>query len=181
MKLALASMLLLVPALAYADPDPKNGQCELTASGAKEAHETIPGNGNGSVMSEYWFGDAEKAEAAKQKGATKDAVDALKLLTINCQGKDIRVSIVPGEGATAKTIPFAAKTYKLAKGKGELAVLARVKDTSIINLTGTISVTAFDGKHIAATIDLAGETMKHEAVKLSGKLDYPCKATGCAK
>ena len=77
-------------------------------------------------------------------------------------------------------IPFGPKTYRLDKGKGDLAVLAKVGDEMLVNPSGTIDVTAFDAHHIAATIDLTGTTMDQRELKVSGKLDFVCDGvSGC--
>ena len=160
-------------------PAVDTGRCNLLASGAFDAAAEVPRN-NASVMTDYWFGDVEREAVKGQSGAAGAMVDALKLLTLNCQSPDVSISIMPGAGATTQSIPFGPKTYKLDKGKGDLAVLANVKGELLVNPSGTISITAFDGHRIAATIDLAGTTMDKRPLVLSGKLDYLCTGlSGC--
>ena len=156
------------------------GSCELTGSGALSGHEVLPRN-RGSVMTDYWFGAAEREQIqASTDGATAPLALSLRLLLLNCDGRTVSVSIVPGPGATEKTVPFGPKTYRLEKGQGELAVLAKVGDEMMVDPSGTIDVTAFDAHHIAATIDLAGTTADQRELKVSGKLDFVCDGmTGC--
>lgn len=155
------------------------GKCNLSFSGKESVVEEVPRN-NASVMTEYWLGAAEREQLKAQTGAAGAMVDALKLLTLNCEGKDASVSIVPGKDATAQSIPFGPKTYRLDKGTGDLAVLAKVKGQLVVNPSGTITITAFDARHIAATLDLAGTTMDRSPVTFSGSLDYACMGlSGC--
>ncbi|HVV81646.1 MAG TPA: hypothetical protein VHE35_01160 [Kofleriaceae bacterium] len=168
------------PPPAPAPPARDLGSCELTVEGAVTGHDTVPRD-RASVLTDYWLGDTERAQLeASTSGTTAAVADALELLTLNCEGQTARLSIVPGQGASTKTIPFGPHTYRLDKGKGALGVLGHVGDSLFVEPTGTIDVTAFDAHHIAATIDLAGTTMDRRAVHVTGKLDYLCDGlSGC--
>ena len=155
------------------------GKCNLLASGAFNAAEELPRN-NASVLTDYWLGEEEREQMKAQTGAAGAMVDAMKLLTLNCTGTTASISIIPGASATAQSIPFGPKTYRLDKGKGDVAVLAKVQGELLVNPSGTITISTFDAHRITATIDLAGTTMDKRALTLSGKLDYLCSGlSGC--
>ena len=58
--------------------------------------------------------------------------------------------------------------------------MAQVDGSLLVNPTGTIDITAFDGHHVAATLELAGATMDKREVTVTGSLDYQCSdLSGC--
>lgn len=127
------------PAVPATPIDP--GSCTLHATGAFTGDETTPG-GHAAVASKYWNPDDNVA------------------LTINCIGKDLRVSAVPRPDVT---VPFGPKLF----ARGELIVLARA-GKALTEVTGTIEVTAFDDHHVAGTIAVTG---KRPAVTITGSFD----------
>ena len=129
------------------------GTCTLGATGAFTADETIGGS---TASSTYWMSDAEKA--GRPTG-----------FVLNCAGKQLRLSIAANPNTT---VPFGPKTYKLAGKNPELALLGRA-GKSLQDFAGTIEVTAFDGHHIAGTIDVNAKQIGGGAVKLAGSFDLP--------
>ena len=89
-------------------------------------------------------------------------------LSVNCIGKDARVSFAAAPGVK---VPFGPHTYKLEGGRGEVVVMARVKDKQLAAVSGTIDVTVFDDHHLTGTIDLTG-TGGTAKVALTGSFDF---------
>lgn len=138
------------------------GSCTLTASGAITAEQTTPG-GRAATNVSYWLDEAERKNMMGVDG-----------FVINCNGDQIRFSLVPG-GGKPDGMPFAPKKYELKAGKGDLNVLVAFGKASLMKPTGTINVTAFDRRHIAGTIDLEGKLLPgNGAVKLTGTFDLVC-------
>ena len=138
------------------------GTCHLTASGAVSADQTTPG-GRPATNVSYWM------SADDQK--TMMGVDGF---VINCNGPDIRFSMVPG-GGKKDGMPFKAKKYDFTAGKGDASVSIGLGKASVANPTGSIDITAFDSHHIAGTIDLSGKlTPPGSDEKLVGTFDLVC-------
>jgi hypothetical protein len=153
------------------EPAPKKpsvtdlGVCSIKATGALTVEESTPG-GRAAVASKYWQSAEERSASPVQD------------LTINCLGKDVRFSVVSKPGAA---VPFGPKTYRLEKGRGDLVVLARA-GKPLSNVTGTVDVTAFDGRHIAGTINVTGKQQGGGNVTLDGSFDFACPGYGgCAR
>jgi hypothetical protein len=129
--------------------DEELGKCDLEVSGAMTVKQTSPG-GRAATNISYWF---TEAEAKNMMG-----VDGF---VVNCHGKDVKFSILPG-GGKKDGMPFGPK---LTMG----------------DPNGTVDITAFDKKHIAGTINLSGKLMPgNGAVKLTGSFDFQCPGfSGC--
>jgi len=141
-----------------------SGTCSLVATGAFAAEETIAGTTTAS--SKYWMSDADKAGQVPSG------------LVVNCNGKQLRLSIVANPNTT---VPFGPRTYKLAGKNPELALLGRA-GKSLQDFAGTIDVTAFDGHHVAGTIDISAKQIGGGTVKLAGSFDVACTHWGnCAR
>ena len=138
------------------------GTCHLTASGAVAADQTTPGGKTATNIS-YWY------SAEEQK--TMMGVDGF---VINCNGPDIRFSLVPG-GGKKDGMPFKPKKYDFAAGKGDANIMIGLGKASVANVTGSVDVTALDSHHIAGTIELAGKlTPGGGDEKLVGTFDLVC-------
>jgi hypothetical protein len=150
------------------------GTCELKATGAYKAEQTTPG-GRPATNVSYWLGDQERGNMG---------VDGF---VVNCHGKDIKFSILPG-GGKKDGMPFGPKKYEFKKGTGDANVMvsftpkepAKGGKSGAVGLTmdapnGTVDITAFDKKHIAGTINLSGKLVPGGgAVQLTGKFDLTC-------
>ena len=104
------------------------------------------------VQSKYWMGADEPGPP----------------LSVNCIGKEARLSFAASPGVN---VPFGPHTYKLDGGRGDVVVMARVKDKQLAAVSGTIDVTAFDDHHLAGTFDLSG-TGAGAKVPLTGSFDF---------
>ncbi len=142
------------------------GSCTLTASGAFTAEETIAGDRK-SAASKYW-------QAEYERGATP-----LPALTVNCAGKDLRLSIVSAPHAE---VPFGVKTYDVGGKTSELVLLGRAGD-QLSDFAGQIVLDAFDGTHVAGTIDItAKQGRSNKRVTIEGSFDLTCPGmAGCAR
>lgn len=141
------------------------GSCTLKAAGAFTAEETIPGDAK-SAASKYW-------QAEDQRGAAP-----MPALSINCAGKELRVSLV---AAPHGDVPYGLKKYEIRKG-GELVLLGRAGD-QLSDFRGTVEIDAFDGKHVAGTIAIdAKQGRGNKRVTIEGKFDYACPGmAGCLR
>ena len=142
------------------------GSCTLKATGAFNAEETIPGDRK-SATSKYWQSEDERA-------ATPTPA-----LTVNCTGKELRVSIVSSPNAE---VPFGLKTYDVEGKNSELVLLGRAGD-QLSDFKGTVVIDAFDSRHIAGTIKItAKHGMSKKRVTIEGSFDFACPGmAGCAK
>jgi hypothetical protein len=136
------------------------GNCHITATGAVPADQTTPG-GRAATNISYWY------SADEQKSMM--GVDGF---VINCNGSDIRFSMVPG-GGKQDGMPFKAKTYVFDKGKGDANLMIGFGKQQLTNPSGTVNVTQFDSHHIAGTIDISGKLGAADE-KLSGTFDLVC-------
>jgi len=138
------------------------GTCHLTASGAVSADQTTPGGRTATNIS-YWY------SAEEQKSMM--GVDGF---VINCNGPDIRFSMVPG-GGKKDGMPFKPKKYEFAAGKGDANLMIGLGKVTIANPSGPVDITAFDSHHIAGTIELSGKLAPGGGdEKLSGSFDLAC-------
>jgi hypothetical protein len=146
------------------------GTCHLTASGAVTADQTTPG-GRAATNISYWYSADDQKTMMGVNG-----------FVVNCNGPDIRFSIVPG-GGKQDGMPFKAKKYVFDKGKGDANVMTGFGKATMATPSGTIDITAFDSHHIAGTIDLSGKlTPGSGDVKLSGSFDLGCPGfSACEK
>jgi hypothetical protein len=142
------------------------GSCTLTASGAFTGEETIVGDKK-SVASKYW-------QSEDERGAMP-----IPALTVNCSGKDMRISVVSSPNAE---VPYGIKTYDVEGKNSEVVVLGRAGD-QLSDFKGTIAIDAFDNKHIAGTIKInAKQGMSKKRVTIDGTFDFACPGmAGCAK
>src|SRR6478609_9574584 len=101
------------------------GSCTLKASGGFTAEETIPGDKK-SASSKYW-------QAEDERGATP-----MPALTINCNGKDLRLSLVASPNGQ---VPYGLKKYDIKKN-GELVPIGRAGD-QLSDFAGTVEIDAF--------------------------------------
>jgi len=136
------------------------GTCHLTASGAVSADQTTPG-GRAATNISYWY------TADEQKSMM--GVDGF---VVNCNGSDIRFSMVPG-GGKQDGMPFKPKTYTFDKGKGDANLMIGFGKQTLGNPSGKVDITSFDSHHIAGTIDLAGKIGAADE-KLAGSFDLVC-------
>ncbi len=140
------------------------GTCQLKATGAVTAEQTSPGGPSATNVS-YWRSEDERKAMMGGDG-----------FAVNCTGPDIQFSMVPG--ATGKEgMPYKPKKYEIKKAakSNDATILLRFGKTAVPVVTGVVDITAFDGKHIAGTIDLAGKTVPGNAeVKLTGTFDLGC-------
>jgi hypothetical protein len=136
------------------------GTCHLTASGAVTADQTTPG-GRAATNISYWYAPDEQKAMMGVDG-----------FVVNCNGPDIRFSIVPG-GGKQDGMPFKLKTYVFDKGKGDANLMIGFGKQQMTAPSGKIDITAFDAHHIAGTIDLDGKLGGADE-KLSGQFDLVC-------
>jgi hypothetical protein len=141
------------------------GSCTLKASGAFTAEETIPGDKK-SASSRYWQAEDERAATP------------MPAFTVNCNGKDVRLSLVSSPQAN---VPFGLKTYDIVKN-GDLVLIGRAGD-QLSDFAGTVVINGFDAKHITGTIDVSARQGKgNKRVKLEGSFDFACPGmAGCAR
>lgn len=142
------------------------GSCTLKASGAFTAEETIPGDKK-SATSKYWQSEYDRATTP------------LPALTVNCNGKDLRLSIVSAPHAD---VPYGVRTYHVDGKNSEVVLLGRAGD-QLSDFKGEIVLNAFDDKHIAGTIDITAKQGRGtKRVKIEGSFDLACPGmAGCAK
>jgi hypothetical protein len=141
------------------------GSCTLKASGAFEAEEMIPGDAK-SASSRYWQAEDERAATP------------IPLLTVNCAGKDLRLSIV---SAPEATVPFGLKRYDIRKN-GELVLLGRAGD-QLADFAGTVEIDRFDDQRVIGTIAISARQGRgNKRVTIEGKFDFACPGMrGCAR
>lgn len=141
------------------------GSCTLKASGAFTAEETIQGDAK-SVASKYW-------QAEDQRGAVP-----MPALTVNCAGKDLRVSIV---AAPHGDVPYGLKKYDIRKD-GELVLIGRAGD-QLSDFKGVVEINDFDGKHVTGTINVtAKQGRSSKRVTIEGSFDFVCPGmAGCVR
>ena len=142
------------------------GSCTLKASGGFSAEETIPGDKK-SATSRYWQSEDERA-------ATPTPA-----LTVNCNGKDIRVSIVSAPHAD---VPYGLKTFDVAGKNSEVVLLGRAGD-QLSDFKGTVEIDDFTNKHITGTIAISAKQGRgNKRVTIQGRFDYACPGmAGCAR
>jgi hypothetical protein len=140
------------------------GTCTLKASGGFTAEETIQGDKK-SVASKYWQAEDERS------------ANPLNPLTIVCAGNDVRVSIAASPNAD---IPYGLKKYDIKKN-GELVLSGRAGD-QLSDFNGTVEIDAFDGTHVAGTIDVTAKIgLSKKKVQITGNFDFKCPGmAGCA-
>lgn len=144
------------------------GTCHLTASGAATADQTTKGGKTATNIS-YWFEEAERKNMMGIDG-----------FVINCNGDQMRFSMIPG-GGKQDGMPFKPKKYDFVKGKGDAGLTIGFGKAALSNINGSVDITAFDGRHIAGTVDLAGKlTPGGGDVKVTGSFDLICPGySGC--
>jgi hypothetical protein len=145
------------------------GKCDLKATGAFTAEQTSQG-GRASTNVSYWFTEAERNSMMGVDG-----------FVVNCHGKDMKFSILPG-GGKQDGMPFSPKKYEFKGGKGDANVMVTFgPKVTLGDPNGTVDITAFDKKHIAGTINLTGKLVPGGGqVKLTGSFDYVCPGfSGC--
>jgi hypothetical protein len=142
------------------------GSCTLKASGGFSAEETIAGDKK-SATSRYWQSEDERSATPRPA------------LTVNCNGKDLRVSIVSSPNAD---VPFGLKTYDVEGKNSEVVLLGRAGD-QLSDFKGTVVIDVFDNKHIAGTIKISAKMgMSKKRVNIEGSFDFACPGmAGCAK
>src|SRR5215468_12666517 len=154
------------PERAPAPPPPKPkklteaemGTCHVTASGAVTVDQTSPGGRTATNVS-YWLNETERKNMMGSDG-----------FVVNCIGKDMRFSIVPG-GGKKDAMPFKPKTYTFDnKGKPDASVMATFgPKQALASPTGTVDIT---GKLAPAGGDVA----------ITGDFDLVCPGfAGCDK
>jgi hypothetical protein len=149
--------------------DEELGKCELEVSGAMSVKQTSPG-GRAATNISYWFTEAESKNMMGVDG-----------FVVNCHGKDVKFSILPG-GGKKDGMPFGPKKYEFKNGKGDANVMVTFgPKITMGDPNGTVDITTFDKKRIAGTINLSGKLMPgNGAVKLTGSFDFACPGfSGC--
>jgi hypothetical protein len=141
------------------------GSCTLKATGAFTAEETIQADAK-SAASKYW-------QAEDQRGSVP-----MPALSINCAGKDLRVSI---GAAPNGTVPYGVKNYDVKKN-GDLVLIGRAGD-QLSDFTGTVQINTFDGKHVTGTLSVSAQQgLKKKRVQIEGSFDLACPGmAGCDK
>jgi hypothetical protein len=139
------------------------GTCELEVTGAKQIKQTSPG-GRAATNVSYWFSEAERSNMMGVDG-----------FVVNCHGKDVKFSILPG-GGKKDGMPFGPKKYDFKKGSGDANVMVTFGPKHTLgDPTGTVDITRFDKQRIAGTINLSGKIVPgNGAVKVTGKFDFAC-------
>jgi len=142
------------------------GSCTLKASGAFTGEEKITGDKK-SVSSKFW-------QSEDERGATP-----MPALTINCSGKDMRVSIVSAPHAD---VVYGIKTFDVGGKNADVVVLGRAGD-QLSDFKGTVTLDAFDNKHLAGSFNInAKQGMGKKHVTIEGTFDFACPGmAGCAK
>lgn len=146
------------------------GQCTLKLTGAMKKEQTSMG-GRPATNVSYWYTEAEQNNMMGVDG-----------FAVNCHGPEMKFSILPG-GGKKDGMPFTPKKYDFKKGTGSDASLMITLGPKVTfgDATGSVNITAFDKRHIAGTIDLAGKLVPgNGAVKLTGEFDFVCPGfSGC--
>lgn len=144
------------------------GKCTLTASGAVTAEQETPGGRTATNVS-YWLTEEERKNMMGVDG-----------FVVTCQGEKIRFQMVPG-GGKPDAMPFAPKKYEIKKSKGDATISVGFGKAALADANGSVDITAFDARHIAGTIDLAGKLQPGGgAVTLKGSFDLICPGfKGC--
>lgn len=133
------------------------GSCTLKASGGFTAEETIQGDKK-SAASKYWQAEDERAATP------------MPALTINCAGKDLRLSLVASPNGQ---VPYGLKKYDIKKN-GELVPFGRAGD-QLSDFAGTVEINAFDATHVAGTIAIsAKQGLSKKRVTIEGSFDFKC-------
>ena len=142
------------------------GSCTLKASGAFNAEETIQGDRK-SVASKYW-------QSEDERGATP-----IPALTINCSGKDLRISIVSAPHAD---VPYGLKTFDVEGKNSDVVLLGRAGD-QLSDFKGTVTLDAFDNKRVAGSMNITAKQGRGgKRVTIEGSFDFACPGmAGCAK
>lgn len=142
------------------------GSCTLKASGAFTAEETMPGDAK-SAASKYW-------QAEDERGAIP-----MPALSVNCAGKDLRVSIVAAPDAQ---VPFGLKKYDVGGKNSELVLLGRAGD-QLSDFKGTVEINDFNSSHVSGTLAITAlQGRARKKVTIEGSFDYKCPGmAGCAK
>jgi hypothetical protein len=149
--------------------DEELGKCELEVSGAMTVKQTSPG-GRAATNISYWFTEAESKNMMGVDG-----------FVVNCHGKDVKFSILPG-GGKKDGMPFGPKKYEFKNGKGDANVMVTFgPKVTMGDPNGTVDITTFDKKRIAGTINLTGKLVPGGgSVKLTGSFDFACPGfSGC--
>jgi hypothetical protein len=145
------------------------GKCDLKVDGALKLEQTTLG-GKPATNVSYWFTEAERNSMMGVDG-----------FVVNCHGKDIKFSIIPG-GGKKDGMPFSPKKYDFKGGKGDANVMVTFgPKVTMGDPNGTVDITAFDKRHIAGTINLKGKLVPGGgAVTLTGSFDLVCPGfSGC--
>ncbi len=144
------------------------GTCKLTASGAVTKEQSTFGGKNATNVT-YWMTEDERRNLMGTDG-----------FVVNCHGPDIRFSLVPS--GKKDGMPFKPKKYTFAKGTGDANVMVLFGKQTLDGVSGTVDVTAFDGRHIAGTIDLKGKLVPGGGqVQLTGSFDLVCPGFGACQ
>jgi hypothetical protein len=149
--------------------DAELGKCDLEVSGAMTLKQTSPGGRTATNIS-YWFTPEEQKNMMGVDG-----------FVVNCHGKDVKFSILPG-GGKKDGMPFGPKKYEFKKGTGDANVMVTFgPKITLGDPSGTVDITTFDKKRIAGTINLSGKLVPGGgSVKLTGSFDFACPGfSGC--
>ena len=154
--------IVLLAACSHSEPPPSPGSAEPPVAAAPIQKKTTD-YGTCEVLGEKV---TPTVRVVQSKYWDTDAPGPA--LTVNCIGKEARLSFAASPGVN---VPFGPHTYKLDGGRGDVVVMARVKDKQLAAVSGTIDVTAFDEHHLIGTFDLTG-TGAGAKVPLTGSFDF---------
>lgn len=141
------------------------GSCTLKATGAFAAEETIQADAK-SAKSKYWQSDDERGSIP------------MPALSVNCAGKDLRLSIVAAPNAT---VPYGLGKYDVGKN-GQVVLIGRAGD-QLSDFAGTVEINDFTDKHVTGTIDVTAlQGRARKKLALTGSFDLACPGMArCAK
>lgn len=148
------------------------GKCDVEFSGGATAKYTAYGS-KSAVLTDHWMNDAERA-AMKLDGI------AGQVFMLACRSDDSHLSL--SRSKSGPEIPLGPKDYLIDATNPFLNVLATTHHKGILELAGVVHVTAFDGSHIAGSIDVTGHMYKStDPVHVTATFDYKCPGFGGCK
>lgn len=155
MRTLLLSSLLLLPAVGWADPSAEDF-CEYTVDGGPPNR---GGGGVANVMSIHWMAPTQPGRSI----ATP--------LLINCGPAGAQLNFDTVGNSKAEDVPMKPATLKIEKKpkKGNLGV----RKAGFFTAEGSVTLTAWDTRHVAGTFSFTASDGKKYAGKFSLKCPYP--------
>lgn len=159
-----------VPVDAAEEPAPAagGGQCTVYASVGRDFKQ-VSGGGPSAANVYQWH----TPEMRKQRGYKDEG------FVLNCNGSDIRLSIVT---APTAAIPFGPKQYKVGEDSSAVLVTGTMGNTSIAKAAGMLNVEKFDDKRLAGrlTLYINSTVPPSDMFKLVVDFDFSCSGlSGC--